>query len=196
LTRVLLRSPTWAPWTRERLEVFGRRVSGSLLRVAGGSIRRTTMNSEGTEAPTLIRLLSVPGILALALLGIAVLAASRLLGADTIVREVVTEVIAGFGNAILILAVFGLFFRSGLERLLRRAPGGDTVVESAERLREILDSFDQRGREVESSPCGAKLDRIDAGVRSLAEEGIPTLRSEIEALRQLVLDARQGRRNG
>jgi hypothetical protein len=154
------------------------------------------MNSEGTEAPTLIRLLSVPGILALALLGIAVLAASRLLGADTIVREVVTEVIAGFGNAILILAVFGLFFRSGLERLLRRAPGGDTVVESAERLREILDSFDQRGREVESSPCGAKLDRIDAGVRSLAEEGIPTLRSEIEALRQLVLDARQGRRNG
>ena len=154
------------------------------------------MNSEGTEAPTLIRLLSVPGILALALLGIAVLAASRLLGADTIVREVVTEVIAGFGNAILILAVFGLFFRSGLERLLRRAPGGDTVVESAERLREILDSFDQRGREVESSPCGAKLDRIDAGVRSLAEEGIPALRGEIEALRQLVLDARQGRRNG
>ena len=141
------------------------------------------MNSEGTEAPTLIRLLSVPGILALTLLGIAVLAASRLLGADTIVREVVTEVIAGFG----------LFFRSGLERLLRRAPGGDTVVESAERLREILDSFDQRGREVESSPCGAKLDRIDAGVRSLAEEGIPALRSEIEALRQLVLDARQGR---
>src|SRR5215210_4439688 len=63
-------------------------------------------------------------------------------------------------------------------------------------LREILDSFDQRGREVESSPCGAKLDRIDAGVRSLAEEGIPALRSEIEALRQLVLDARQGRRNG
>jgi hypothetical protein len=154
------------------------------------------MNSEGTEAPTLIRLLSVPGILALALLGIAVLAASRLLGADTIVREVVPEVIAGFGNAILILAVFGLFFRSGLERLLRRAPGGDTVVESAEHLREILDTFDQRGREVESSPCGAKLDRIDAGVRSLAEEGIPALRSEIEALRQLVLDARQGRRNG
>lgn len=151
------------------------------------------MNSEGTDAPILIRLLSVPGILALALLGIAVLAASRLLGADTILREVVTEVIAGFGNAILILAVFGLFFRSGLERLLRRAPGGDTLVESAESLREILD---QRGREVESSPCGAKLDRIDASVRSLIEEDIPALRSEIEALRQLVLDARQDRCNG
>jgi hypothetical protein len=154
------------------------------------------MNSESTDAPTLIRLLSVPGILALALLGIAVLAASRLLGADTIVREVVTEVIAGFGNAILILAVFGLFFRSGLERLLRSAPGGDNVVESAERLREILESFDQRGREVESSPCGAELDRIDVGVRSLTDEAIPALRSEIEALQQLVLDAKQGWRNG
>jgi hypothetical protein len=153
------------------------------------------MNSEGTDAPILIRLLSVPGILALALLGIAVLAASRLLGADTIAREVLTEVIASFGNAILIIAVFGLFFRSGLERLLRRAPGGDTLVESAESLREILESFDQRGSEMESSPCGTKLDRIDAGVRSLTEEDIPALRSEIEALRQLVLDARQDRRN-
>jgi hypothetical protein len=150
------------------------------------------MSSEDTDAPILIRLLSIPGILALALLGIAVLAASRLLGADTIAREVVTEVIAGFGNAILILAVFGLFFRSGLERLLRRAPGGDALVESAERLREILD---QGGREAESSPCGTKLDRIDAGVQSLTEGDIPALKSEIEALRQLVLDARQDRRN-
>ena len=144
----------------------------------------------------MIRLLSVPGILALALLGIAVLAASRLLGADTVLREVVTEVIASFGNALLILAVFGLFFRSGLERLLRRAPGGDTLVESAESLREILESLDERGREVESSPCGAKLDRIDAGVRSLTDEAIPALRSEIETLKQLVLDAKQGWRNG
>jgi hypothetical protein len=150
------------------------------------------MSSEDTDAPTLLRLLSVPGILALALLGLVVLAASQLLGADTIVREIITEVIAGFGNAILILAVFGLFFRSGLERFLRRAPGGDTVVESAESLREILD---QGGREAESSPCRTKLDRIDAGVRSLTEEDIPALRSEIEALRQLVLDARQDRRN-
>jgi hypothetical protein len=153
------------------------------------------MNSEGSDTPTLIKLLSVPGILALALLGIVVLAASRVLGADTIAREVLTEVIASFGNAILILAVFGLFFRSGLERLLRRAPGGDTVVASAESLREILESFDQRGSEVESPPCGAKLDRIDAGVRSLTEEDIPALRSEMEALRRLVLDLKQGQRN-
>jgi hypothetical protein len=150
------------------------------------------MSSEDTDAPTLLRLLSVPGILALALLGLVVLAASQLLGADTIVREIITEVIAGFGNAILILAVFGLFFRSGLERFLRRAPGGDTVVESAESLREILD---QGGREAESSPCGAKLDRIDTGVRSLTEEDIPALKSEIEALRRLVFDLKQGQRN-
>ena len=153
------------------------------------------MSSEDTDAPTLLRLLSVPGILALALLGLVVLAASQLLGADTIAREVLTEVIASFGNAILILAVFGLFFRSGLERLLRRAPGGDTVVESAERLSEILETFDERGSEGRSPPCGAKLDRIDTGVRSLTEEDIPALRSEIEALRQLVLDLKQGQRN-
>jgi hypothetical protein len=153
------------------------------------------MSSEDTDAPTLLRLLSVPGILALALLGLVVLAASQLLGADTIAREVLTEVIASFGNAILILAVFGLFFRSGLERLLRRAPGGDTVVESAERLSEILETFDERGSEVRSPPCGAKLDRIDTGVRSLTEEDIPAVRSEIEALRQLVLDLKQGQRN-
>jgi hypothetical protein len=153
------------------------------------------MSSEDTDAPTLLRLLSVPGILALAVLGLVVLAASQLLGADTIAPEVLTEVIASFGNAILILAVFGLFFRSGLERLLRRAPGGDTVVESAERLSEILETFDERGSEGRSPPCGAKLDRIDTGVRSLTEEDIPAVRSEIEALRQLVLDLKQGQRN-
>jgi hypothetical protein len=153
------------------------------------------MSSEDTDAPTLLRLLSVPGILALAVLGLVVLAASQLLGADTIAREVLTEVIASFGNAILILAVFGLFFRSGLERLLRRAPGGDTLVESAERLSEILETFDERGSEGRSPPCGAKLDRIDTGVRSLTEKDIPAVRSEIEALRQLVLDLKQGQRN-
>jgi predicted SpoU family rRNA methylase len=154
------------------------------------------MNSEDTEAATLIRLLSVPGILALALLGIVVLATSRLLGADTIVREMITEVIAGFGNAILILAVFGLFFRSGLERLIRRAPGGDTIAESAEHLRELLGDFGQRGLDVEVSQYGAKLDRIDANVRSLVNEGVPALGSEIENLQQLILDAKQGRSNG
>ncbi len=88
------------------------------------------MTSEGVETPTLSRLLSVPGIAVLVVLGIAILATSRLFGADTILREVVTEVIAGIGNAILVLAMFGLFFRTGLERLLRRAPGGDAFADA------------------------------------------------------------------
>jgi hypothetical protein len=146
------------------------------------------MTSEGVETPILSRILSVPGIAVLVVLGIAILAASRLFGADTILREVVTEVIAGIGNAILVLAMFGLFFRTGLEQLLRRAPGGDALAESAESLREILGSLDQRDYDIEGSRYEAKLDRIDEGVRSLGDEGLPALRSEIEALRRLLLD--------
>jgi hypothetical protein len=152
------------------------------------------MTSEGVETPTLSRLLSVPGIAVLVVLGIAILATSRLFGADTILREVVTEVIAGIGNAILVLAMFGLFFRTGLERLLRRAPGGDAFAESAERLREILSGLDQRDQNMEGSRYEAKLDRIDEGVRSLGDDGLPALKSEIEALRRLILDGEQGRR--
>jgi len=152
------------------------------------------VTSEGVETPTLSRLLSVPGIAVLVLLGIAILATSRLFGADTILREVVTEVIAGIGNAILVLAMFGLFFRTGLERLLRRAPGGDAFAESAERLREILSGLDQRDQNMEGSRYEAKLDRIDEGVRSLGDDGLPALKSEIEALRRLILDGEQGRR--
>ena len=152
------------------------------------------MTSEGVETPTLSRLLSVPGIVVLVVLGIAILATSRLFGADTILREVVTEVIAGIGNAILVLAMFGLFFRTGLERLLRRAPGGDAFAESAERLREILSGLDQRDQNMEASRYEAKLDRIEEGVRSLGDDGLPALKSEIEALRRLILEGGQGRR--
>jgi hypothetical protein len=153
------------------------------------------VTSEGVQTPTLSKLLSAPGIAALAALGVAILAVSRLFGADTILREVVTEVIAGFGNAILILAVFGLLFRTGLERLLRRAPGGDAFAESAERLREILDGLDQRNQSTEASRYEAKLDSIDESVRSLADESLPALKSEIEALRRLILDAEEGTSN-
>jgi hypothetical protein len=149
------------------------------------------MTSEGVETPTLSRLISVPGIVVLVVLGIAILASSRLFGADTILREVVTEVIAGIGNAILVLAMFGLFFRTGLERLLRRAPGGDALAESAEHLREILGNLDQRDQLMEGSRCQAKLNRIDEGVRSLGDDALPALKSEIEALRKLILDGEQ-----
>jgi hypothetical protein len=151
------------------------------------------MTRQGVEPPTLSRLLSVPGIAALAVLGVAILAVSRLFGADTVLREVLTEVIAGFGNAILLLAMFGLFFRTGLERLIRRSPGGDTLVESAERLREIMEGLNQRELNTDGSRY-EKLDSIEEGVRSLADEGLPALKSEIEALRRLILDEEPGRR--
>jgi len=150
------------------------------------------MTSEGAETPTLSRLLSAPGIAALAVLGVAILAVSRLFGADTVLREVITEIIAGFGNAILVLAMFGLFFRTGLERLIRRAPGGDTFAESAEHLREILEGLNQRERNMEGSGYEEKLDSIEEGIRSLADEGLPALKSEIEALRRLILEAERG----
>ena len=92
------------------------------------------------------------------------------------------------------LALFGLFFRTGLQRLLRRAPGGDALAQSAEHLREILGGLDQREEYLEGSRYEAKLDRIDEGVRSLANDEIPALKSEIEALRRLILDGEQGRR--
>ncbi len=144
------------------------------------------MTSEGMQTPSLSRLLSAPGIAALAVLGLIVLAASRLLGADTILKEVVTEVVAGFGNAILILALFSLFFRTGFEHLLRRAPGGDAVAESAERLREMLQDVNEGGQVQQVPPYEETLTRIDEGVKSLIDEDIPALRIEIEALRRLV----------
>jgi hypothetical protein len=150
------------------------------------------MTSEGVETPTLSRLLSAPGIAALAALGIAILAVSRLFGADTVLREVITEVIAGFGNAILVLAMFALFFRTGFERVIRRAPGGDTFAETVERLREILDGLNQRGRNMDSFPYEEKLDSIEEGVRSLTDDSLPALKGEIEALRRLILDAERG----
>ena len=136
------------------------------------------MTSEGMQTPTLSKLLSAPGIAALAIFGIIILAVSRVFGADTILKEVVTEVVAGFGNAVLILALFSLFFRTGLEHLLRRAPGGDAIAE--------LQNVDQRDQDAQGLPYEEKLTRIDEGVRSLIDEDIPALRMEIEALRRLV----------
>jgi hypothetical protein len=150
------------------------------------------MTSEDTETSAISKLVSVPGIAALAVLGIALLALSRAFGAENILREVVTEVVAGFGNAILILAIFGLFFGSSLEGVLRRAPGGDTLAESAERLREILQDMDQTNRGMGEGRYEAKLNRIEEDVRSLAGEEVPKLKREVEELRKLLLDAGYG----
>jgi hypothetical protein len=152
------------------------------------------MTSDDSESPAVLKLVSAPGIAALAILGIAILALSRLFGAETILREVVTEVVAGFGNAILILAIFGLFFRSGLEQVLRRAPGGDSFAESAKRLGKILQDLDQNNRGMGEGRYEAKLDHIEEGVRSLANEEVPKLKRKVEELRKLMLDTGYGQK--
>ncbi len=144
------------------------------------------MTGEDPETSAISKLVSVPGIAALVVLGIALLALSRAFGAENILREVVTEVVAGFGNAIIILALFSLFFRTGIEHLLRRAPGGDTFAESIEHLQEMLHNMDLRDQDTQAPPDKEKLTRIEEGVRSLIEEDVPALRMEIEALRRLV----------
>jgi len=151
------------------------------------------MPAEDPESPTLPRLLSVPGLMAVAIFGIAVIVVSRLFGPENILREIITELLASFGSTILLIAVFGFFFRSGLQRLLRRAPGGVTFEESAERLSELLQNFDQRGTESENSQAGEKLDRIEEGIRALTADEIPGLKNEIQELRKLLADPGDGR---
>ena len=121
----------------------------------------------------------------MAVLGILVIALSRLFSPENILWEVLTEVVTSLGSTILVLAIFGLFFRSGLERLLRGAPGGEILAESANRLSEVLQDMDQQDQMVEPG-YEAKLDRIEEGVRSLAEDGIRPLTKEIEELRKLI----------
>jgi len=98
-----------------------------------------------TEEPDLPKLLSVPGLMAIGIFGISVIVVSRLFGSENILREIVTELLASFGSTILLFAIFGFFFRTGLQRLLRWAPGGGAFEESAERLRELLQDLDIRG---------------------------------------------------
>jgi len=151
------------------------------------------MSTEDPESPTLPRFLSVPGLLAVAIFGISVIVAARLFGTENILREVFTEILASFGSTILLVAIFGFFFRSGLQRLLRWAPGGETLGESAEHLREFLRDFDQREGEADDSQHGEKLDRIEEGVKTLATDEIPRLENEIRELRRLLADDGHGR---
>ena len=153
------------------------------------------MSTQDRGSPNLPRLLSVPGLVAVALLGISVIVVSRLFGPENVLREVVTEVLASLGSTIVLLAIFGLLFRSGLQRLLRSAPGGETFAQSADRLSEMLQDLDQRGQHTEISQVGEKLDRIEEGIRSLSADEIPVLRNEIQELRKLIADP-SNERNG
>jgi hypothetical protein len=149
------------------------------------------MTREDRHTPTLAKLISVQGLAAMAVLGVSIVALSRLFSPENILREVLTEVVASLGSTILVVAVFGLFFRSGLEHLLRWAPDGESLAESANRLRAILQDLDQQDQQRMVSPSDeAKLDRIEEGVRSLAEDGIHPLKKEIEELRKLIADSK------
>lgn len=151
------------------------------------------MSTQDTGSPSLPRLLSVPGLVAVALLGISVIVVARLFGPENVLREVVTEVLASLGSTVVLLAIFGLLFRSGLQRLFRAAPGGETFAQSADSLRDLLQDLDQRGQQTEISQVGEKLDRIEEGIRALSSDEIPGLRNEIHDLRKLIADPRYER---
>ena len=141
---------------------------------------------EDHESSARLKLISVPGLVAVAVLGIAVTVLARLFGPENVLREVVTEMIASFGSTILVLAVFGLLFRSRLERLLRGAPGGEGFVESAERLRDILQDLGEQDLKAQEPGFETKLDRIGEDVRYLADSELPALRKEVTELRKLL----------
>jgi hypothetical protein len=153
------------------------------------------MSEEDPDSPKLPKLLSVPGLMAVAIFGISIIVVSRLFGPENILREIVTELLASFGSTILLVAIFGFFFRTGVQRLLRWAPGGETFEEFAERLRELLQGFDVRERESEGSQDEEKLDRIEAGVRILSAEKLPKLENEIKELRKMLTDPAYRRRD-
>ena len=134
------------------------------------------------------KLISVPGLVAVAILGVAVAAVARLFGPGNVLKEVATEMVASFGSTILVLAVFGLLFRTGLERLLRGAPGGETLARSVERLESLLQGANAQDLKAQEPRLEAKMDRIERDVRSLSDGEIPALRSEVAELRGMLVD--------
>jgi hypothetical protein len=148
---------------------------------------------EEPERSALSKLISVPGLVAVAILGVAVAVMARLFGPGNVLKEVVTELVASFGSTILVLAVFGLLFRTGLERLLRGAPGGEALARSVERLEDLLQGPGAQDLKAQEPGFEAKLDRIGKDVRSLADREIPTLKKEVAELRRLLADLQQER---
>jgi hypothetical protein len=148
---------------------------------------------EEPERSALTKLISVPGLVAVAILGVAVAAVARLFGSGNVLKEVATEMVASFGSTILVLAVFGLLFRTGLERLLRGAPGGETLAQSVERLESLLQGANAQDLKAQEPRLEAKMDRIGRDVRSLSDGEIPALRKEVAELRRMLVDLQQER---
>ena len=152
------------------------------------------MSLDNSGSSTLPRLLSVPGLVSIAVFGALVVVVARIFGPENILREVLVELLASFGSTILVLAIFGLLFRSGLQRLLRSAPGGETFSRSAERLGELLQEWDQR-EEPEDAQYTEQLDRIEEGIKTLSADEIPRLQTEIRELRDMLAERGYGREN-
>ena len=148
------------------------------------------MSGEDLQPSNLSRLISIPGIVALAVLGALIVGVARLFGTDVVLREVLMEVIASFGSALVIISVFGLLFKSGIERLIRRAPGGDLYAQSTESLREMLENRDDQ--ESNLSGLEERLSRIERNLASLSGERLPELKEEIQELRRSLSDAEDG----
>ena len=148
---------------------------------------------EEPERSALTKLISVPGLVAMAVLGVAVAVMARLFGPGNVLREVATELLASFGSTILVLAVFGLLFRTGLERLLRGAPGGEALTQSVERLESLLQGAVAQDLKAQEPGLEAKLDSIGKDVRSLADTEVPALRKEVAELRGILVDPEQER---
>jgi hypothetical protein len=148
---------------------------------------------EEPERSALTKLISVPGLVAVAILGVVIAAMARLFGPGNVLKEVATETVASFGSTILVLAVFGLLFRTGLERLLRGAPGGEALTQSVERLGSLLQGADAQDLKAQEPDLGAKLDRIGRDVRSLADREVPALREEVAELRGMLVELQQDR---
>lgn len=147
------------------------------------------------ESSTLLRLVSVPGLVALVILGIALMVLAWLFGPENLLRELLTEVVASIGSTILVLAIVGLLFRTGLERVLRGAPGGETLAQSVELLRKFVQDPDGLDLQTRGSGHEAKLESIEENVRALAEGELPALRDEVAELRKLLTDPEHERGN-
>jgi hypothetical protein len=143
----------------------------------------------------LTKLISVPGLVAVAIMGVAIAAMARIFGPGNVLQEIATELVASFGSTILVLAVFGLLFRTGLDRLLHGAPGGEALARSVERLGDVLQGPGAQDLSAQEPGSQAKLDRIGRDVHSLADREIPALRKEVEELRGMLADLQQERRD-
>ena len=148
---------------------------------------------EEPERSALTGLISVPGLVAVAVMGAVVAAMARLFGPGNVLKEVTTELVASFGSTVLVLAVFGLVFRTGLERLLRGTSGGGTLARSVERLESLLQGASAQDLKAQEPRLEAKMDRIRRDVRSLSDGEIPALRKEVAELRGMLVDLQKER---